>query len=179
MIGTQGREGIYRAREGTSYQSWVECDEEEEGAAAAVPQSRCRGVVCWAFSPNRPRLGINWARGKITSAWVPKEPRDITRAVMRPGRYEHAGAEPDLTNRGVSGPYKAWVTSSLHVIGREYKTARGGPGGLVSSWPLVRDTPRVRRPCRPVVLKARNVQRRMFWKTRPTCWRKANWPLGS
>ena len=35
-----------------------------------------------------------------------------------------------------------------------------------SSWPLVRDTLRVRRPCRPVVPKARNVERRMRWKTR-------------
>ena len=55
------------------------------------------------------------------------------------------GAEPDLTHRGVSGPYKAWVTSSLHVIGREYKTARG------RSWrPSVIMAACTRHPTRPV-----------------------------
>ena len=35
----------------------------------------------------------------------------MSRAVMRPGRCEHAGAEPDLTYDGDLGPYKAWGTS--------------------------------------------------------------------
>ena len=87
----------------------------------------------------------------------------MSRAVMRPGRCKHAGVEPDLTYHGKLGPYKAWGTSWGHVIDREYKTARGGHRGHLSSWPLVRDTPRVRRPCRPVVSKARNVERRMRW----------------
>ena len=103
----------------------------------------------------------------------------MSRAVMRPGRCEHAGAEPDLTYQGELGPYKAWGTSWAHVIDQEYKTARGGDRGHFSSWPLVRDTLRVRRPCRPVVPKARNVERRMRWKTRRRSWRKASWPPGS
>ena len=49
----------------------------------------------------------------------------MSRAVMRPGRCKHAGAEPDLTTHGHLGPYKAWVTSWGHVIDRVYKTARG------------------------------------------------------
>ena len=53
------------------------------------------------------------------------------------GKYEHVGVEPDLTYRGHVGPYKVWVTSPWHVMGRGYKTVRGGHGMLVSSCPLV------------------------------------------
>ena len=51
-----------------------------------------------------------------------------------------------MTNRRLVGPYKAWVTSPLHMIGRGYKTVWGGYCDLVLSWPLVRDNPRVSTP---------------------------------
>ena len=46
------------------------------------------------------KIGYQLGKRKDYKCMGAKEPRAMSRAVMRPGRCEHAGAEPDLTYHG-------------------------------------------------------------------------------